>query len=98
MDLSEFLLAWRTTPLPDREVIDALVHPGHAGPSTALAAAHAGVGPPPAARRRDLGADRRTRRGHPGAVAGTATQSRPPGPRTGRGNARRHGDGHGRRR
>src|SRR5438034_325940 len=30
MDLSEFLLAWRTTPLPDREVIDALVHPGHA--------------------------------------------------------------------
>src|SRR5213594_1518226 len=39
MDLSEFLLAWRTTPLPDREVIDALVHPGHAGPSTALAAA-----------------------------------------------------------
>src|SRR2546426_12536972 len=41
MDLSEFLLAWRTTPLPDREVIDALVHPGHAGPSAALAAAFA---------------------------------------------------------
>jgi len=39
MDLSEFLLAWRTTPLQDREVIDALVHPGHAGPSAALAAA-----------------------------------------------------------
>ncbi len=39
MDLSEFLLAWRTTPLPDREVIDALVHPAHAGPSPALAAA-----------------------------------------------------------
>src|SRR2546427_11870135 len=39
MDLSEFLLAWRTTPLPDREVIDALVHSGHAGPSAALAAA-----------------------------------------------------------
>jgi membrane-associated protease RseP (regulator of RpoE activity) len=39
MDLSEFLLAWRTTPLPDREVVDALVHPAHAGPSAALAAA-----------------------------------------------------------
>ncbi|HYK82338.1 MAG TPA: site-2 protease family protein [Gemmatimonadales bacterium] len=39
MDLSEFLLAWRTTPLPDREVIDALVHPAHAAPSVALAAA-----------------------------------------------------------
>jgi len=37
MDLSEFLLAWRTTALPDREVIDALVHPAHAGPSPALA-------------------------------------------------------------
>jgi Zn-dependent protease len=39
VDLSEFLLAWRTTTLPDREVIDALVHPAHAGPSPALAAA-----------------------------------------------------------
>src|SRR5881396_3444975 len=39
MDLSEFLLAWRTAALPDREVIDALVHPAHAGPSPALAAA-----------------------------------------------------------
>src|SRR3989440_7168636 len=38
MDLSGFLLAWRTTALPDREVIDALVHPAHAGPSPALAA------------------------------------------------------------
>src|SRR6266568_3467714 len=39
MDLSAFLLAWRTAALPDREVIDALVHPAHAGPSPALAAA-----------------------------------------------------------
>src|SRR5207245_2473502 len=39
MELSQFLLAWRTTPLPDREVIDALVHPAHAAPSTVLAAA-----------------------------------------------------------
>ncbi len=38
MHLSEFLVAWRTTPLRDREVIDALVHPAHAGPSAALAA------------------------------------------------------------
>ncbi len=38
MHLSDFLLAWRTTALPDREVIDALVHPAHAGPSPALAA------------------------------------------------------------
>ena len=37
MDLSAFLVAWRTTSLPDREVIDALVHPAHAGPSPALA-------------------------------------------------------------
>lgn len=42
MDLSEFLLAWRTTAVRDREVIDALVHPGHAGPSPALARALAG--------------------------------------------------------
>jgi Zn-dependent protease len=38
VNLSEFLLAWRTASLPDREVIDALVHPAHAGPSPALAA------------------------------------------------------------
>ena len=38
MNLSEFLLAWRTTSLPDREVVDALVHPAHAEPSPALAA------------------------------------------------------------
>lgn len=38
MDLSRFLLAWRTTALPDREVIDGLVHPAHAGPSPQLAA------------------------------------------------------------
>ena len=37
MDLSAFLVAWRTTSLPDREVIDALVHPAHAGPSPTLA-------------------------------------------------------------
>jgi membrane-associated protease RseP (regulator of RpoE activity) len=36
VDLTEFLLAWRTIPLRDREVVDALVHPGHAGPSPAL--------------------------------------------------------------
>src|SRR5439155_1341318 len=56
MDLSGFLLAWRTTALPDREVIDALVHPAHAGPSPALAPAlparrvatilHSGAGRP----------------------------------------------------
>jgi Zn-dependent protease len=39
MELSQFLLAWRTTPLHDREVIDALVDPNHAGPSPALQAA-----------------------------------------------------------
>ncbi len=39
MDLTEFLLAWRTAPLPDRQVIDALVHPTHAGPSVELARA-----------------------------------------------------------
>src|SRR6266702_4832466 len=38
IDLSAFLVAWRTTSLPDREVIDALVHPAHAGPSPALTA------------------------------------------------------------
>ncbi|HUL02580.1 MAG TPA: site-2 protease family protein [Gemmatimonadales bacterium] len=39
MELRGFLLAWRTTPLHDREVIDALVDPIHAGPSPALLAA-----------------------------------------------------------
>src|SRR6266702_3360555 len=39
VDLTGFLAAWRTTSLPDREVVDALVHPAHAGPSPALAAA-----------------------------------------------------------
>ncbi len=39
MSLTRFLLAWRTIPLRDREVIDALVDPAHAGPSPALAAA-----------------------------------------------------------
>jgi Zn-dependent protease len=38
VDLNDFLVAWRTTSLPDREVVDALVHPAHAGPSQALAA------------------------------------------------------------
>ncbi len=42
MSLTEFLVAWRTASLPDREVIDALVHPAHAGPSAALAGALAG--------------------------------------------------------
>ena len=37
MDLTPYLLAWRTTPLRDREVVDALVHPAHAGPSPELA-------------------------------------------------------------
>jgi len=39
MDLTAFLLAWRTSQLPDREVIDALVHPDHAQPSPDLAEA-----------------------------------------------------------
>lgn len=38
MNLTDFLLAWRTISLPDREVIDALVHPMHAAPSSTLAA------------------------------------------------------------
>lgn len=33
MELTEFLVTWRTAVLPDREVIDALVHPAHIGPS-----------------------------------------------------------------
>ena len=32
MSLTPYLLAWRTTPLHDREVVDALVDPAHAGP------------------------------------------------------------------
>jgi Zn-dependent protease len=32
VDLTPFFAAWRTTPLPDREVVDALVDPVHAGP------------------------------------------------------------------
>lgn len=39
MELSEFLVAWRTTAVRDREVVDALVHPSHAGPSPGLARA-----------------------------------------------------------
>ena len=39
MTLTRFLLAWRTTPLHDREVVDALVDPVHAGPSPELATA-----------------------------------------------------------
>lgn len=39
MSLAPFLLAWRTTPLHDREVVDALVDPAHAGPSAPLTAA-----------------------------------------------------------
>ena len=37
--LAPYLLAWRTTPLRDREVVDALVHPAHAAPSPGLAEA-----------------------------------------------------------
>ena len=37
MPLNEFLMAWRTTVLHDREVVDALVHPAHAVPSPELA-------------------------------------------------------------
>jgi membrane-associated protease RseP (regulator of RpoE activity) len=39
MSLTPYLLAWRTTPLHDREVVDALVDPAHATPSPALAGA-----------------------------------------------------------
>ena len=35
----EFLLIWRTMVVRDREIIDALVHPDHVGPSPALKAA-----------------------------------------------------------
>lgn len=36
MSLTPYLIAWRTTPLHDREVIDALVDPVHAAPSAEL--------------------------------------------------------------
>jgi membrane-associated protease RseP (regulator of RpoE activity) len=39
VSLTPYLAAWRTTPLHDREVIDALVDPAHAGPSSELATA-----------------------------------------------------------
>ncbi|HET7791501.1 MAG TPA: site-2 protease family protein [Gemmatimonadales bacterium] len=39
MSLTPYLLAWRTTALHDREVIDALVDPAHAAPSPELAGA-----------------------------------------------------------
>lgn len=39
MSLTPYLVAWRTTPLHDREVVDALVDPAHAGPSAELAEA-----------------------------------------------------------
>jgi len=37
--LNRFLVAWRTIPVRDREVVDALVHPDHAGPSPELSRA-----------------------------------------------------------
>ncbi|HVH67941.1 MAG TPA: site-2 protease family protein [Gemmatimonadales bacterium] len=37
MALSEYLLAWRTTQLPDREVVDALVDPAYRSPTPRLA-------------------------------------------------------------
>ena len=36
MSLTPYLIAWRTTPLHDREVVDALVDPVHAAPSAEL--------------------------------------------------------------
>jgi membrane-associated protease RseP (regulator of RpoE activity) len=39
VSLAPYLVAWRTIPLHDREVVDALVDPGHAAPSPPLAAA-----------------------------------------------------------
>jgi membrane-associated protease RseP (regulator of RpoE activity) len=39
--LAQFLVAWRTTPLHDREVVDALVDPAYAGPPAAPALAAA---------------------------------------------------------
>ena len=38
-DVREYLTTWRTAELRDRQVIDGLVHPEHAAPSPALAAA-----------------------------------------------------------
>jgi Zn-dependent protease len=35
--LTPYVIAWRTTALHDREVVDALIHPTHARPSPALA-------------------------------------------------------------
>jgi Zn-dependent protease len=39
LELAPYVVAWRTLLLRDREVIDALVHPAHAGPSPELAQA-----------------------------------------------------------
>jgi membrane-associated protease RseP (regulator of RpoE activity) len=39
VNLTRYLVAWRTTLLPDREVVDALVHPEHAPPSPELTGA-----------------------------------------------------------
>jgi len=39
VDLTPYVIAWRTTVLHDREVVDALIHPAHAGPSPVLAQA-----------------------------------------------------------
>ena len=39
MELTRFLVAWRTIVVRDREVIDALVHPGHSRPSPELRSA-----------------------------------------------------------
>jgi membrane-associated protease RseP (regulator of RpoE activity) len=39
VNLSRFLVAWRTTRLPDREVVDALVHPEHTPGSPELTVA-----------------------------------------------------------
>lgn len=38
-ELAPYVVAWRTLLLRDREVVDALVHPAHAGPSIELARA-----------------------------------------------------------
>ena len=39
MDLTRFLVSWRTIAVRDREVIDAVVHPGHSSPSHELQSA-----------------------------------------------------------
>lgn len=41
-DLTSYLVAWRTTQLRDRQVVDALVHPAHAAPSPELSRTLAG--------------------------------------------------------